>query len=331
MFGPQRDGRIDPRRRPCQPKLPALRQRCQHQRTFHQRKPLADAPARPAAKWKVRELRSPVLPLRKPPIGIELLRLTKVSRIAMNRPRAHDDERAGAQTIPRCHVILRCHPSDEPRRRIQAQRLGEDHPREGKIRHVIVGRRARPENGVQFCVEPSLGRGGSCEQIPGPRQCVGRGLVPPSSSVIISSRICVSVIPPEPLSIWARSHCDSRSPPPLQWRRLASITSNSARSSRARAALNRRALGSGKRLISSRPIPAACASSRSAVSPSRSAANNVRPAIASVRWLIARAISMTCPSCQRSRCAAAISDMVSPYAASRGRWNPGRICRRWDA
>ncbi len=158
-------------------KPPLLRDGGHQQHQLHPRERLADALTRTAAEREVREARQPRLELGCPSIGIKVLRVGVVPRIAVHDPLAHYDDGARWHVVAVDAVLVDGAAPDEPGRRIQAHRLGDD---AGRIRKPLdVGdRRQTPgQHCGNLVVETTFDVGRLTEEVPRPRQGVCRGLV----------------------------------------------------------------------------------------------------------------------------------------------------------
>ena len=159
------------------PQSPAPGQRREEQDTLHPGKALPDAHARAAAEREIGELRPRGLRLGAKALGIEALRIREVPRVTVRDPLARDDDRALRHGVAADFVVGERPPADDPGRRVESHRLREHHLGVREPREIRDAGRAIAENRVELLVETRLDVGILRQQVPGPGQRVGRGLV----------------------------------------------------------------------------------------------------------------------------------------------------------
>src|SRR5262245_903357 len=105
---------------------PLLRERRDQKHELHPGERLTDALTRPAAKGEVRKTRQSRLELRRPSVRFEAFGFHVIPRIAMHYPLAHDDDGARRDIVRPDAVLVDGATADEPRRRIETHRFGDD-------------------------------------------------------------------------------------------------------------------------------------------------------------------------------------------------------------
>ena len=159
------------------PHFPLLPQRCQQQHSLHPGKRLADALAESRSEGKVSELCSPGLGLGRKALWIETQRIRKETRIPMRDELAHQNRGPGWQEkFAQLKIIERVSPHG-PRRRIQPHRFRHHHFHVAQPGNVFIGWQAPLQLPVDLLVEAKLALRILREQIPGPGQCIGHGLI----------------------------------------------------------------------------------------------------------------------------------------------------------
>src|SRR5262245_20126168 len=93
---------------------------------LHPGERLANALARSAAEGEIRELRQTCLERGRPTGRIEAIRIFEEPRIALCHPGAHQEDRAGGRYVAADWVRFDGASADEPGRRIESHRLGDD-------------------------------------------------------------------------------------------------------------------------------------------------------------------------------------------------------------
>ena len=136
-----------------QPQSPALRDRRQQQRRFHQRELCADANPRPSAKRKICIARELPLKFFRPSLRQESIRLRKKSRIVMRHPRTHSSARSPRNCVASNFHIFRSKSQNRVRRRIQPQRFLDHFLRVRQPRQIFHYRFAAAEYEIQLFVQ----------------------------------------------------------------------------------------------------------------------------------------------------------------------------------